>query len=79
MTLAEAIAVRDVLKTKHSIYRDLAQAATVTQDRFSKSEVKFKSTVVVSELQKTADQYAKDHRDLDAQIQAANWQAELLE
>lgn len=78
-TLSDALAVRDVLRLKHGIYRDLAQAATVTQDRYSRSEVKFQSTVNVTEIQEQADQLAKEHRELDAKIQEANWRTELLE
>lgn len=79
MTLSDALAVRDVLKIKRGIYRELAQSAVVTQDRYSKSEVKFRSTVNVAEIQKQADQLAKEHRELDAKIQAANWNTEVLE
>lgn len=79
MSIADAIALRDVLRLKQSLYRGLAQAATVTQDRYTKSEVKFKSTVVVSDIQKRADELAKEHRELDAKIQAANWQTDLRE
>ena len=79
MTIAEAIAIRDVLRLKHGVYRDLAQAATITQDRYTKSEVKFKSTVSVPEIQKQADVWAREHRELDAKIQASNWNTELRE
>jgi hypothetical protein len=77
MTLSDALAVRDVLRLKHRVYRDLAQAATVTQDRYSRSEVKFKSAVKVGEVQKQADRLAQEHRELDARIQALNWHVEL--
>jgi hypothetical protein len=77
MTLSDALAVRDVLRLKHRVYRDLAQAATVTQGRYSRSEVKFKSAVKVGEVQKQADRLAQEHRELDARIQALNWRVEL--
>jgi hypothetical protein len=77
MALSDAIAQRDVIRLKHVIYRDLAQAATVTQDRYTKSEVRFMSTVNVAELQGQADALAKAHRELDTKIQEANWQIEL--
>lgn len=60
------------------MYRELAQAATITQDRYSRSEVKFISTVDVSAVQKEADRLSKRHRELDAEIQSANWQTELM-
>lgn len=79
VTLSDALAIRDTLKLRHGIYRELAQAAIITQDRYSKSEVKFKSTVNVAEIQKQADQLAKEHRELDAKIQGTNWLTELIE
>ncbi len=79
VTLSDALAIRDTLKLRHGIYRELAQAAIITQDRYSKSEVKFKSTINVAEIQKQADQLAKEHRELDAKIQGANWLTELIE
>jgi hypothetical protein len=79
LTISDAITVRDVLRLRHGVYRDLAQAATVTQDRFSRSEVRFRSTVNVTEIQRRADDLAREHRELDARIQSANWQTELRE
>lgn len=78
-TLADALAQRDMLKIQHSIYRDLAQAATIKQDRYSKSEVKFQSSVNVAEIQHQADEFAKAYRELDAQIQEANWRTDIVE
>ena len=79
MSLSDALAVRDNLKLKQGIYQHLAQAAVVTQDRYSKSEVKFTSTVDVAAIQRRADDLARQHRDLDAKIQEANWRTELLD
>lgn len=78
VSIADAIASRDILVLKHSIYRDIAQAATVTQDIRTKSEVKFKGTVKVSQIQEIADLMAKNHRELDTRIQEMNWKTELL-
>lgn len=78
LNLADALAVRDSLKVRHAMHRELAQAALVKQSRFSRSEVKFVSTVNVSGMQEIADQLAKEHRELDAKIQAANWTTDLL-
>jgi len=79
LTLSDGLAMRDVLKLKHGIYRELAEAASVTQARFSRSEVKFKSAVNVAEIQAQADQLAKAYRDLDTKIQEINWLVELME
>jgi|SRR5947209_13435714 len=76
-TLSDALAERDVLVLQREAYSGLAQAASVTQDRYSKSEVKFKSTVNVPEIQKQVDALAKAYRERDARIQEINWQTEL--
>ena len=78
-TISDALATRDVLRAKQEIYRELARAATVTQGRFSRSEIKFQSAVKVSEVQKRADELALAQRQLDARIQAANWLLDLQE
>lgn len=79
LTIADALALRDTLGTRHTAYRELAQRATVTQDRYSKSEVRFESTVDAGALQQAADRMARDRRDLDTRIQAANWTVDLIE
>ncbi|KPV52932.1 hypothetical protein SE17_12570 [Kouleothrix aurantiaca] len=78
-TLADALAERDVLQLRLGAYRELAQAASITPTRATRSEVKFHSTVNVGEVQQEADRLAKAYRELDARIQAANWLTEVLE
>lgn len=78
-TLTDALARRDVLQIKQDAYRALAQTASITQDRYSRSEVRFQSAVEVAAIQKQADEYAKAYRELDAKIQAANWATDLIE
>jgi hypothetical protein len=56
----------------------VANAAVIRQDRYSKSEVRFQSTVDVAQIQQTADDLARDIRELDTRIQGANWQVDLL-
>ena len=77
MSIADALAARDVTKLKSDIYRNLAQAAIVKQDRQTKSEIKFQSTIQVAEVQRKADQLANEHRQLDTRVQQANWPTEL--
>src|SRR5579884_2981825 len=78
-TIADALARRDTLAARHALYRGLAQAGTVEHARYSRSEIKFKSAVNVAAIQQRADEYAREHRELDATIQAANWSVDLLE
>jgi len=79
MTLSDALAKRDVLKMRQSIYRDLVRAASVSVMRISRSEVKYISTVDVAEIQGRADKLAKEIRELDTWIQEKNWSIDLLD
>ncbi len=76
-SLADALAERDALSMQAKTYAELAKMATVTQDRYSKSEVRFVATIDVAATQKRADDLAKRYRELDATIQALNWTTEL--
>lgn len=76
--MIDALAKRDVLKLKHSLYKSLASEATPKQDRYSKKEIKFISSVSVKKIQKSADKIAKEYRNLDAMIQQANWNNDLI-
>ena len=77
-TLSDALAERDVLVQQRSAYAELAQTASISHGRFTRSEVKYISTINVAEIQKRADDLAKAHRELDARIQELNWQTELV-
>lgn len=76
-TLTDALAERDALGLRHRLYAELAQAASITQDRYSRTEVKYVSTVEVAEVQRQADVLAREYRLLDARLQELNWQTEL--
>ncbi len=78
-SISDALATRDVLRLKFTVYRELAKAAAITQDRYSRSEVKFKATVDVAKIQSQADDLARQHRELDAKVQEVNWLTELAE
>ncbi len=76
--MVQALANRDRLKSTHSLLKTLAAEATPKQDRYSKKEIKFVSSVSVSDTQKEADDVAKMYRALDGQIQQANWTYDLI-
>ncbi len=81
MTLMEAIAKRDILNMRYEALKQLIGAASQTQTRWAvtRSEIKFRATVNVADLQKEADALAKEIRQLDTRLQAANWQIDLTE
>ncbi len=76
-TLTDALAVRDVLRLKQSVYWKLGQAASVRQHRFTRSEIKLQGAVNVPRILQRADELAREYRELDTLIQAANWANEL--
>ena len=78
-TLADSLAERDVLKIRYSAYRELANAASTTQGRTTRSEVKFVSTVSVAATQRKADDLAREYRELDTRIQEADWLTVLMD
>lgn len=61
-SMTEALAERDALKQRQALYRDLAEAGTVSQPVVTRSEVRFRSAVDVPALQKQADRLAKAGR-----------------
>ena len=78
-TLADSLAERDVLKIRYNAYRELANAASTSQGRTTRSEVKFISTVSVAAIQRKADELAREYRELDTRIQEADWLTTLLD
>ena len=78
-TIADAIAERDTLRLRHTILTTLLQAASIKQDRLTKSEVRFQRTVDVVALQQQTDDLTQAYRELDTKIQAANWLVDLID
>jgi pyruvate-formate lyase len=76
-TISEAIVRRDMLKLEREALEGVATQAEQRHNRYSRSEVKFVPTVDAAALRRRMDELAKQWRELDAQIQAVNWTAEL--
>lgn len=76
-TLTDAIARRDALLRSRRLYAAVADAATVTSHRYSRSEVRFVPTVGVKALRDMADSASKAYRELDTKIQQLNWSTQL--
>jgi hypothetical protein len=77
-TVSDVLAERDVLALRRAAYSNLALNAAVAQGRLTRSEIKYVSTIKVADVQKRADELAKEYRELDARIQELNWQTELI-
>ena len=79
LTLADALAKRDVLSMRRKMFTALVESASSLQSRYSRSEIKMCSTIDIAHTQKQIDSLAKQYRELDTKIQAMNWQIDLLE
>ena len=76
-TLTEIIAEKDTLSMHIAALRAALDAANVRNDRYSRNEIKFVRTIDVNGLQKVVDDLSRKLRQLDSQLQQANWTTEL--
>ncbi len=76
-TLTDSLARRDVLGLRHGALKAAADATAVKQARYSRSEIRMVRTFDVAEVRKRVDEMARERRELDAEIQAANWTVDL--
>ena len=82
VTLADGtttLAERDRLKAEHAMLGKVADAAMADQSRYSRSEIRTLAAVDIRALRREADNVAKRCRELDIQIQQANWENDIAE
>ena len=77
-TLTDGLARRDVLTIKQSVLRDVVDAVTAGQARYSRSEIRVQRQIDVGALRKEIDDLARERRELDVEIQERNWQIDLV-
>ena len=82
-TLTDALASRDVLRLRHSLLTEAAEAGSSGNSpgwgRQLRSELKTETQLNVTDLRKQADKVALELRQLDLLIQEVNWQATLTD
>lgn len=80
-SLMEAIARRDMLTLHQTVLQGTIGAARITRDQWAMthSEVRSVLAVDVAALQQQIDALAKERRQLDLRLQAANWSTRLDE
>ncbi len=78
-TLTEVLARRDRLVQQHSLLTAAITGSTKTPERYGMSEIKWVAVMDVSKLQKQADDVAKKIREMNVQIQEANWRFDVSE
>ena len=78
-TMTRLLAEKDILKKKLEIYRSAYSKAIIRNERYSRNEIRFVSTMDAESLQKKIDAMSKQYRELDMKIQQANWSTELAD
>lgn len=82
-TVTDALARRDILRTRHSVLSAAADAAAGTSQygavRQLRSELKMLAALPVGQLRARADVVARELRELDVRIQQANWEIDLAD
>lgn len=61
-----------------SALSDILEQASIVQDRYSRTEVRYERTVDVKAIQKEIDTLSKSYREMDIRIQELNWTTELI-
>jgi len=77
-TITDAIAERDLAARRRSFNAEVADAASSRMDRYTRTEVKFVSTVDVARVRANADAASKRYRELDTALQQLNWSTDLV-
>jgi hypothetical protein len=82
-TITDALARRDVLRTRHSVVTAAADAAAGRSQpgmgRQLRSELKMLAALPVAQLRADADDLARQIRELDVRIQQSNWEFDLMD
>ena len=78
VTLTQLMARKDVLTMRVATLRNIFETASAGQDRYSRSEIKTVTVVDVKAIGKLVDDCSARLRQLDMEIQALNFQTELI-
>ena len=76
--VTQLMAERDVLTKRVQVLREVFNQASATTERYSRSEIKYITTVDVKALAKQIDKLAVQLRELDVKIQSVNFTTELM-
>lgn len=81
-TITDALARRDVLRLRHALITSSANAAAGKNQqgyRQLRSELMYVSALTVRPLRERADNLARELREVDLQVQQANWSTDLID
>lgn len=76
--VTQLMAERDVLLKRVQVLRDVFNQASTTTERYSRSEIKYVTTIDVKAMAKQIDKLAIQLRELDVKIQSVNFTTELM-
>ena len=76
-TMTQALAHRDAISAQHALLVATIAGCRKEPERYGVREIKWVTQLDVGKLQKQVDDLAKKLRELNAQVQQANWAAEL--
>ena len=77
-TMLSTLVKRDELAERHRLLQTAIDNAKTEGDRYSYREIKWQKVIEPVKLQKQADDVAVKLRNLNIQLQAANWQIDLV-
>ncbi len=78
-TMLDLLVERDALADRHQVVQLAIEHTKANDERYSYREIKWQTVIPVASLQKQADDLAAKLRQLNIEIQGANWQIELLD
>ena len=72
-TLTQLMAERDVLTKRVEVMQNVFNQASSTNERYSRSEIKFVTTIDIKALRKQIDKLSSQLRQMDIEIQSINF------
>ena len=77
-TLTQLMAERDVLTKRVEVMQNVFNQASSSSERYSRSEIKFVTTIDIKALRKQIDKLSSQLRQLDIEIQSINFSTDLI-
>jgi predicted GTPase len=78
ISITDAIAKRDCIRSKMRCYKELHNATSIQQERYARNEVRYVRCISPKYIQQKIDSLAKAYRELDTKIQTANWNTTIV-
>ena len=76
--LLRVLNARDSLTQQHRILQQAIDSSQRENGRYSSSEIRWIKSISLAELQKQADDISRQLRQNNLEIQASNWQVDLI-